>query len=105
MENFSLPIILNKQYIFKLDDIEDKPIILSKPLIIKKDNKLFCNYKKIYFNPGPISPELFNELCSLKIYSLVNESLNVEIKKYQIEKKMIKLFLIQIKIMHIFKLK
>ena len=86
MKNFSLPIISNKQYIFELKDIKDEPTTLSQPLIIKKNNQLFCNYKKIYFNPGPICPELFNELCSLRIYSMVNESLNVEINKYQKEK-------------------
>ena len=42
---------------------------------------MFCNYKKIYLNPRPINLELFNELCYFTIYSLVNESLNVEIKK------------------------
>ncbi len=86
MKDFSLPVLKDTKYDFNIDDIDDKPITLSRPLIIKKNNKLFCNYKKIYFNPGPISPELFNESFSLKIYSMVNESLNVQIKKkYQKE--------------------
>ena len=83
MTLFSLPEILNNQYIFKLNEIKDEHIILSKHIIIKKNNKLYCNYKKIYFNTGPITPELYNESCYLKIYSLVNESLNVEIKENQ----------------------
>jgi hypothetical protein len=78
-KNFSLPEFQNKNYIFNLNEIKDKNEILSQPLIIKKNDKLFCNYKKIYFNSGPISPELFNnDSCYLKIYSLVNENLFVE---------------------------
>ena len=41
MKNFCLPEILNKKYIFKLEEIEDIPISFSKPLIIKKNNQLF----------------------------------------------------------------
>ena len=80
MNDYSLPKFQNIYYNFDLKDIEDKPNILAQPLIIKKNNKLFCNYKKIYFNSGKISPELFNDSCHLKIYSHVNESLNVEIE-------------------------
>ena len=81
MKDFSLPVLKDTKYDFNLNIIEDNPIILSRPLIIKKNNQLFCNYKKIYLNPRPINLELFNELCYFTIYSLVNESLNVEIKK------------------------
>ena len=81
MKDFSLPVFQNKKYIFNLKDIEEKPTLLSQPLIIKKNNDLFCNYKKKFFNPGPLSPELFNKLCHLKIFSFVNESLSVEIDR------------------------
>ena len=81
IKDFSLPTFQNNIFHFDLNDIEDKSHILAQPIIVKQNNKLFCNYKKIYFNPGPISPELFDESFHLKIYSLVDESLNVEIEK------------------------
>ena len=85
-KDFSLPEFQNKNYIFNLNEIKDKDEILSQPLIIKKNDKLFCNYKKIYFNSGPISPELFNnDSCYLKIYSLVNENLFVELLSNEIK--------------------
>ena len=80
MKDFSLPEFQKLYYTFDLNDIKENHELLAQPLIIKKNNKLFCNYKKIYFNTGPISPELYNELCKLKIYSLVNEILIVEIE-------------------------
>ena len=80
MKDFSLPELQNTYQYFDLNEIEDNPNILSQPLLIQKNNKLFCNYKKIYFNSGPISPELFNELCHLKIYSYVDDCLKVELE-------------------------
>mgnify|MGYP002622861730 CR=1 FL=1 len=80
MKDYSLPELQNTYQYFDLNEIEDNPNILSQPLLIQKNNKLFCNYKKIYFNPGPISPELFNELGHLKIYSSVDDSLKVELE-------------------------
>ena len=82
LKGFSLPLFQNIPIKFDINDIDDKLNILAQPLIIKKNNNLFCNYKKIYFNTGLISPELFNnEKCHLKIYSLVNESLNVVLEQ------------------------
>lgn len=86
MKDFSLPVFPNVKYEFSLNDINDKPSLLSQAFIIKKNGQLLCNYKKLYFNPGPLSPELFEQFCNLKIYSLVQESLNVEIEtKYKKE--------------------
>ena len=79
MKDFSLPVFQNKKYNIDLDDIEERPIFLAQPFIIVNNKKLFCNYKKIYYNTGPISPELYKESCQLKIFSLVKESLNIEI--------------------------
>ena len=78
MKDFSLPVFNNRNYIINLDEIKEMPSFLAQPFIIKSNNQLFCNYKKIYYNTGPISPELYNESCHLKIYSLVKESLNIE---------------------------
>ena len=85
IKDFSLPILCNKEYYFYLNDIRAKPNVLAKPIIIKKDKELFCNYKKIFYNTGPLSPELFNEPYILQVYSLVNECLDVEIEE-KIEK-------------------
>ena len=91
MNGFALPLCENTPLQFNLNNIDDRLNILAQPLIIKKHNKLFCNYKKIYFNTGPVSPELFNELCHLKIYSLVNEPLYVELnEEEEIQKNEIK---------------
>ena len=87
IKGFSLPLFKNIPINFNLDEINDSLNILAQPLIIKKNNKLFCNYKTIYYNTGPISPELFNELCHLKIYSLADESLNIELEKNEEGKK------------------
>ena len=79
-KNFSLPEFRNEIFLFDPQQINDKHEILSQPLLLQKNNKLLCNYNKIQFNSGPICPELFNnESYNLKIYSLVNEKLNVEI--------------------------
>ena len=39
MKDFSLPVLKDTKYDFNIDDIDDKPITLSRPLIIKKNNK------------------------------------------------------------------
>ena len=90
MNGFALPSYENIPFQFDLSKIGDRLNILAQPLIIKKNNKLFCNYKKIYFNTGPISPELFSGLCHLKIYSLVNESLVVELEINEFKEEIMK---------------
>ena len=39
MKDFSLPVLKDTKYDFNIDDIDDKPITLSRPLIIKKKKK------------------------------------------------------------------
>ena len=46
MKDFSLPVLKDTKYDFNLNDIEDNPIILSRPLIIKKIINCFVIIKK-----------------------------------------------------------
>ena len=83
IKDFSLPNLHDESSCdFNLNTIDKMSNVLATPIIIKKNNELICNYKKIFHNTGSISPELFNEsVYRLLIYSLVNEELNAKIEE------------------------
>ena len=71
-----------KIYKIKYNDLDLKSSLLSIPTIIKINNKLKCNYKKIISRKGPFCPELYSKPIILDIMSFVDEEIDAKIKEY-----------------------